>query len=169
MKEQEYIHLFKTESTYARDRKEKYSEPWVSYTLDVEKVNYNKSWYESASDIPLTFDILSDGLVYWKTTNAEFSKTIQYKINDGEWTDITATTGGTSFSVQSGDTVQFKGENAAYSSASTNTYCGFSGTTASFNAKGNIMSLVHGLNYLESDSMAEGRTFSCFFRDFLKH
>ena len=86
----------------------------------------------------LTFEILTGGTINWKTYNSANTKTISYSKNGGAWTDITASTGGTSFNVDAGDTVLFKAENGTYSG---NT---FRDSTSYFNLSGNIMSLLYG-------------------------
>ena len=94
----------------------------------------------------LTFDVKSAGTITWKMTNKTSPKTIQYKLNDGEWTNITSTTGtGAVINVEAGDKVQFRGDNSAY--ATKNNESGvfsinYFGSTAKFNIYGNIKSLV---------------------------
>ena len=92
-------------------------------------------------------------------------KTIKYKKNDGEWTSITSTTGGTQINVTSGDTVQFKGDNLAY--ANMDNGGGwinlFSGTTAEFNVKGNIMSLIDSDDFETLDTLTCAATFTGLF------
>lgn len=115
------------------------------------------------STMPLTFEILSDGVINWKTTNTGFTKTIEYKLNDGSWTSITSSTGGTSISVYSGDTVQFRGDNAAYTSNDKNLYRNSFGLTTQFNIYGNIMSLIDSTNFSSLTTLSSGRTFYQFF------
>ena len=45
-----YLHLFNTVSEYTEARESEYIEPWVSYTLENEEVNFNKSEYEKLLD-----------------------------------------------------------------------------------------------------------------------
>ena len=84
------IKLFETISAYTEARESEYIEPWVSYTLENEEVNYNKSEYEKLLETPLTFETTSDGNIVWKlstnTSDTSNTKTIQYKLNDGDWT-----------------------------------------------------------------------------------
>ena len=150
-----YLHEFDTVNDYNKIRfGEEYEEPWVSLTNENNKVNYNKSEYEKLLETPLTFEILSDGIIVWKASGTSVTKTIEYKKNNGEWTSITSTTGGTSISVVSGDIIQFRGNNDSY----TNSYTGggrsylnnsFSGTTCNFNVYGNILSLISGDDILK--------------------
>ena len=123
--------------------------PNVSYCTEENEVYYNpRTW----ADEYLTFDIVTEGTIVWKTSDSNNVKTISYSINNGEWTDITSSTRGDSFNVSVGDKVRFKGNNTAYG-ASTSSYNTFNGSTASFNVQGNIMSLTNG------DSFANATTF----------
>lgn len=97
----------------------------------------------------LTFNVLSDGTICWNSIGTGQSKTIQYSVNNGPWSSITASSA-TTIPVLTGDTVRFKGSNTSYAKDKSN-YSGFEGGTASFNIEGNIMSLVYGGNF-------EGRT-----------
>ena len=54
---------------------------------------YQEAAVPDFSTKPLTFNILSAGTINWKTSNSAFTKTIDYKLNDGEWTSITSNTG----------------------------------------------------------------------------
>ena len=92
----------------------------------------------------LTFNILSDGTIIWTASNASIAKTIDYKLNNGAWVSITSNTGSSAptINVIKGDKIQFRGNNTAY--ATNSYYNSFSGSTASFEAEGNIMSLIYG-------------------------
>ena len=102
------------------------------------------------SAMPLTFEIISGGTIMWYSQQS--NKVVEYQINDGNWTSITAGTG-TSISVQEGDIVRFKGHNDAYGIPSNDPACttfigsGDTMATAVFNVYGNIMSLIDGDNY----------------------
>ena len=114
-------------------------------------------------DMPLTFDIISGGTVCWKTNSSSGAKTIQYNLNDGGWTDITSTTGGTTIAVNTNDVIQFRGDNAQYSTIEAENK--FSGTTAKFEAKGNIMSLVNSTNFATATTLASAYTFGPLFKN----
>ena len=94
---------------------------------------------------PLTFNVTSSGSINFlhkrAPSNDVGNLTIQYRKNGGTWTSITSSTGGTSFNVSSGDIVEFRGNNATYSTELLS-YTTFSGSTATFSVCGNIMSLV---------------------------
>ena len=159
-----YIHLFETQSEYETERTTNYKEPWVSYTKGTDTVVYNKTMNE----IPLTFEITSDGNIYWKATSTAYTKTIEYKKNDGEWTSITSAKGSSapSISVVSGDTVQFRGDNNSYASGTT--YYGyasntFSSSTCEFKVYGNIMSLINSTGFTNLTTLESTHTFTSLF------
>ena len=112
------------------------------------------------SAIPLTFKILSAGTIMWRQNGGSTSttKTIQYKKNDDAWVSITSSptvSVAPTISVQPGDIVQFKGTNIRYNNGSSQNI--FSGT-CSFNAYGNILSLIYGDNYLNETELPSGNT-----------
>ena len=90
----------------------------------------------------LTFEIISGGTIIWKKNNTNAAdKTIEYKINNGEWISITASsTTGSSLTVSGGDFVEFRGNNNGYGTSDVNA-CKFDGT-AIFNVYGNLDSII---------------------------
>ena len=117
--------------------------------------------------MPLTFEITSDGDIVWKAANTANTITIEYKKNDGAWTEITSSTGGTSISVVSGDTVQFRGDNATYTTTPdyNQFYNSFNGTTSGFIVYGNIMSMINSTNFANITTLESAWTFSYLFSD----
>ena len=159
-----YIHLFETEGGFNTVYNgEGYKEPWVSLTREIERVNYNKSEDEKLLETPLTFEITGDGDIVWKASRTELTKTIEYKKNDGEWTSITSNIDALapSITVAAGDTLQFRGNNTAYGASSYNT---FSGSTAQFKVKGNIMSLIDSTNFGGLTTLESDNTFIYLFK-----
>ena len=110
----------------------------------------------------LTFRVLSNGTIKWNSIGSGQSKTIEYSLNDGSWTPITASTA-TTISVSAGDVVRFKGRNNYYASDKYN-YSGFEGGTATFNVEGNIMSLVYGDNFEGQTAMTGTYNFCSLFK-----
>ena len=117
--------------------------------------------------MPLTFNILSAGTINWTASETDIAKTIDYKLNDGEWTSITSNTGSSAptIEVNSGDKIQFRGNNAQYATGS---YTGmnsnsFSGSTAWFEVEGNIMSLIYGDDFKNNSTISSGCTFTGLF------
>ena len=159
------IHLFNSVAEYKEARKNKYYEPWVSFTTGVGgKVAYNKRGREKLSERPLTFKVISAGTIVWKANNTAYTVSIEYKLNDDEWTTITSNTGASapSISVNESDTIQFRGNNATYSSGGSR-YNSFSGSTAKFKAIGNIMSLIDSENFTTATTLASSNTFNYLF------
>ena len=111
----------------------------------------------------LTFKITSVGNIKWKSSNSALTRTIEYKLNEGNWTSITSSTGGTTIPVAKGYTVQFRGNNDTYSTNRTSIT--FSGTTAGFIAEGNIMSLINSTNFSGLTELTTAYTFVNLFQN----
>ena len=154
----------------------KYYDSLVQYLNDAE-IPEDKSVIGLGSDLktgevalfddqrkkPLTFNIISAGTIVWKAYNTAYTTTIEYSTDNGEnWTGITSTTGGTNISVSAGDKVQFRGDNATYSSGSSR-YNMFSGSTAKFSVEGNIMSLIDSTGFSTTTTLASSYTFYYLF------
>jgi hypothetical protein len=110
----------------------------------------------------LTLQILTDGTVAWNSIGSGMSKTIEYSLNDGSWTPITASSS-TNINVLAGDTVRLRGTNSAYAKDKSN-YSGFEGGTATFNVEGNAMSLVYGDNFINQYTLSSNYTFCSMFK-----
>ncbi len=168
-----YIHQFNSENEYNEYAfSSAYTEPFVATCVPMEEahddklVKYNKTEKEKLLEMPLTFEILSNGNISWKAQNTAYTCTIEYKKNDGEWTSITSATGSSapSISVVAGDILQFRGDNATYSSNSSS-YNTFSDTTCQFNVKGNIMSLINSTDFATITTLQSAYTFMSLFRN----
>ncbi len=164
-----YLHRFTTGAEFnAAYYGDEYKKPWVSYTNETRDVEYNKSKRQELLETPLTFEILSDGNIAWRTNDTAHTVTLEYKKNDNEWVEITSTTGdGATISVVSGDTVQFRGDNTTISYSATQICIinEFYGTTCEFNAKGNIMSILEKDNFRDMDILPEKYVFYNLFRN----
>ena len=112
----------------------------------------------------LTFTILTGGTILWKEFGSGHDDVIQYSVNDGAWTPITATTGGTEISVSANDVVRFKGTNTSYGTDKNN-YAGLNEGTAYFNIEGNIMSLIYGDNFIGNSTLSGTFNFCEFFKN----
>lgn len=113
----------------------------------------------------LCFNIGEDGgNIYWYTTNASFTRTIQYSKNGGAWTNITSTTQGASIPVSAGDKVRFKGSNSTYGGGSDSVYCHFYCDTT-YTLSGYITSLIDPDNYEEVTQLVGGWNFFGMFYD----
>ena len=183
-----YLHLFSTDNQFqSAYTGEDYKEPWVSYTEEPERVDYNKTEEEKMPITPLTFEILSDGVVAW-TFNSTASTSylpwtvwkMHYKKNGGELQELgtefpSTTSNATSYtdtiSVTRGDVIEFIDTcETSRNGAGGDTYCShsFSGTTAQFKVKGNIASTIYGDNFSGKESFpGSGKEYQLygFFKD----
>ena len=140
------------------------------------KSGYTEGWKDGYSSVvpdavdytklPLTFNVLSAGTINWTASDSSVTRTIEYKVNGGEWTSITSNTGETApiINVVEGDKIQFKGSNAQYATNSVLNYNSFSGSTASFEAEGNIMSLIYGDDFKNNLTISSEYAFAGLFK-----
>jgi hypothetical protein len=137
-----------------------------SWTVDSTSgipVGWTVEDYHDYSNDYLTFDIKSSGDIVWKKSGGSNTSTISYSKNDGTWTDITSDTTGVSISVTTGDKVKFKGSNSVYYIPG-NYYNCFGGT-ATFDAYGNIMSLIGGDNFSNLTTLSSDYNFYGLFEN----
>ena len=125
------------------------------YPQDVIETDYSKE--------PLTFKILSYGTINWTTSDSSLTKTIEYKLNDGEWTHITSNTepSASAIVVTRGNKIQFRGNNTAYSDGLS--YNTFGSSTAEFEVEGNIMSLIYGDDFKNKLTISSTCAFASLF------
>ena len=147
---EKHIHLFSTQAEFeAAYNGSEYKEPWLSYTEN-KGIDYNEPNIDYSS-IPFTIEALSSGNITWALSG----KTVQYSKNSGSWQTMTENT---TITVVKGDEVQFKGTNGryAYYDSEEEEYinCNIS-STAQFNVKGNIMSLISGDGFLTAVTISE--------------
>ena len=156
-----YLESFNTHSEY-ESAKSTLDKPNVSYCKMEDEVHFNPI---TPLDEYFTFEIISGGTIVWKASStATTLATISYSLDEGEtWTNITSSTSGTSFNVSDGDKVMFKGDNTSYG-ATTSAYNTFSGSTATFNVRGNIMSLITSQGYSSNETLTNGFTFTGLIR-----
>ena len=174
-----YLHLFENEDDYNAARLNDYKEPWVSATnlgggeaTPPYRVDYNKSEYEKLLETPLTFEIVCGGTLYWYNSgNTGDIKTIEYKLNDGEWTEITSSkdndgSGTTIATVITGDIIKFRGNNDTYCNFYADRYSCFRNTSdCYFYAYGNIMSLINYNNFKTNKKLTRDSTFAWLFNN----
>lgn len=134
--------------------------------VQVEKICLGDAVIWDYSKIPMRFLIKSAGTIRWSHNRTVLDDvgnlTISYKVNDGAWTSITASTGGTAFTVSAGDVVEFRGDNPRYGSLPLS-YNTFSGSTAGFEAFGNTMSLVSSTGWTGLTNLTEQYAFNRLF------
>lgn len=113
------------------------------------------------SQIPLTFEIISGGAIWWKRVGGSSTdaRTIQYSKDDGQtWTSITSTTGdGVAIMVSAGDKVMVKGTNSTYFYSAASNRFGLN-STCKTKVYGNILSLIYGDNYVNETELPSGNT-----------
>ena len=105
----------------------------------------------------------NNNTIYWKVNSGYTSsaKTISVSTDNGAtWTAKTATSGGTAIAtLNTGEKVLLKGENAAYYRNSFDSYDG--GFT--YKVYGNIMSLISGDSFTSATTLSEDYTFAQLF------
>ena len=118
----------------------------------------------------LTFRITSAGTICWKSVGSGYAKTIEYSLNGGEWTSITAASSPTAINVVADDVIRFKGTNTTYAGSKAN-YASFgkdtsgdTSSTAHFVAEGNVMSLIYGDNFIGNTAMTGTYNFCSLFK-----
>ena len=166
----EYIHRFNSETDYANYVNSAYTEPWVSTIYgggSTSSVTVTYNLKELAE--PLTFEIVSGGTLYWYNNgNTGDTKTIEYKLNNGEWTSITSSkdndgSGTTIATVVTGDIIKFRGNNDRYCNQYSSRYNCFKNTSdCYFYAYGNIMSLINYDNF-KTNKKLTGSAFAWLF------
>lgn len=79
-----YIHEFQNNTEFENYYfGQNYIEPHVSLTVDVNRLDYNKSGKALLRGVPLTFDVLTDGTITLNNSGAA-SIYVKYKLNDGD-------------------------------------------------------------------------------------
>ena len=139
--------------------------PYVAYIEDVDRIDWNSKEKVDYTTEYLTFNILSAGTINWTASDSSVTKTIEYKLNNNEWASITSNTGSSAptITVNSGDKLQFRGNNAQYTN-SYSVYNSFSGSTASFEVEGNVMSLIYGDDFKNKLAISSGYALASLFR-----
>ena len=140
--------------------------PYVAYVQDGQYIDWNSKGVDYTS-MPLTFEILSDGVIRWvrSTGDSFYERTIKYSKNGGEWTNITSDRGDSapSISVNTGDVIKFLGDNQGYGFSIG--FTTFSASTCQFNVFGNIMSLINSENYTNLISLTSNKSFNGLFQN----
>ena len=122
--------------------------PYVAYIEDKKRIDWNsKEILVDYATEYLTFNITSTGNINVPTGTT-------YSINGAEWENT-----GTTLTVNSGETIRFKGNNSAYNNNS------FRDSTASFDVEGNIMSLIYGDDFKNNSTISSIFTFAGLFRN----
>ena len=139
---------------------------------EVEKIYLGTSQVYSGGDTPtpsydtqyLTIESTSNNnTIYWRSGYSNAFKTISASTDNGStWTAYTSTNSGSGTTIatlNSGDTIIFKGENAQYNQQ------GIFKSTSSCITYGNVMSLVYGDNFSGQTTLTSGGTFVSLFSE----
>lgn len=159
-----YIKRFDTLSAQTEYLNSADIDTYVGYVDENETVYYDDAIPEPVpfEEQYLTIESLEDNnTIYWySSTNSDY-KTISASTDNGAtWAEYTSTTGGSGTTIatlNSGDTIIFKGTNVQYNTR------GIFHSTSTFNAYGNIMSLVYGDNFSGQTTLTSGNTFNRLF------
>ena len=129
------------------------------------RVDYSTDIEEEMLETPLSFDIVTGGVIILTVSSSAISRTIQYCKNDGPYSSATVTnTAPHTINVVKGDTLRFKGDNNTYSNGSGYFHFGKRTTTAQFNVYGNIMSLITSTAFKDKKNFSAARVFQFMFQ-----
>ncbi len=79
-----YIHEFQNNTEFENYYfGQNYIKPHVSWTVDVDRLDYNKSGKALLRGMPLTFDVLTDGTITLNN-GGSVGIYVKYKLNDGD-------------------------------------------------------------------------------------
>ena len=169
----EYLHLFETQSAHdaAHTRSsESYFEPWTAYTVANKSVSYNLPPYDYSQDY-LTFRALEGGtftLTIPSNVDTTCITSVSYSLDNGEtWTTTENTSSAitiTTPTVQTGDTVLWKGSGSAMGINSTNNKYSYFSSTGNYSASGNIMSLLYGDVFSGESALSVNYAFASLFK-----
>ena len=111
-----YIHLFESNEAYETERASSYREPWTSYTIENDEVNYNKNKHEKMRErmlsTPLTFEAAVNSVtvqLYMYNSNTQANTVAISTDNGTTWTNKTSTLNGVILAtLNKGEKVQVK-------------------------------------------------------------
>ena len=172
-----YLKLFETHTNYETFiNGNDVVKPNVSYCLDVKDVHFNPHTW---ADEYLTFVALEDGTIsfdIWKTMGTDMITSISYSTDNGEtWTTTNNTNNKQAnlqitVNVQTGDKVLWKGDAEQLGFFDEDDYGDYVGSffssTCSFDAMGNVMSLIYGDDFVGETTIENSACFTCLFSDY---
>lgn len=166
---QRFIQSFPTSQDIqsALDNKE-LGKPYVALSREEPSIDWNsKELTPPLSAQPLTFEIISADTISFIINKNSYATgpqlTIEYKLNDNDWSGITNSLEGTIIHVSPGDIVQFRGDNKSYKGGTfvdrQNTQLKVNGL---YKIYGNIASLMSSTNFTSIKEYPD----LCFWRFF---
>lgn len=175
-----YIHLFQTQEEFNQAVDNNFTEPWVSYTKEGDKVDYYKTEYEHKCEQYFTIEAKEDATtVYFRQSQYAYDNnvdqlTVEVSTDGGEtWTEKTAMiavgelSGRFIAELDAGEKVLIRGNNPAYgwdSDGNVMDSCNFWANGPCY-VYGNIMSLIGGDDFARLREVAK-YSFAYFFSDF---
>lgn len=177
-----YIYLFQTKEEFNQAIDNNFTEPWVSYTKENDKVDYYKTEYERKCEQYFTIEASEDEtIVYFRQSSYAANDgldplKVEVSTDNGEtWTEVTAAPAGNNVpgtllaELNSGDKVLIRGKNEAYGFYSSSEgvaieNCNFWADEPCY-VYGNIMSLVGNDNFARLRKVKE-YSFSALFNDY---
>lgn len=168
--EKRYIQTFETgESLQEALDNNELGKPYVAYLEDEQRIDWNSKSVTPPPpgpdyrNMPLTFEILSGGVINWYMQNSYGTgKTIEFSLNDGEWIEITASNF-SAINVNDGDIIRFKGDNLKYGDSNSGLINKFKSNNVVFNIYGNIMSLIDSDGFATATTLQSTYTFNEMF------
>ena len=137
-----------------------------TYTFEKTGVTFTNSNYYPINvnlfnelTTPLTFEAINDNTtISFATSYSPSGRSIQYRINQGTWTDYASSNKPT---INKGDKIQFRGSNASYADNDESHYL-FNPSDSCY-VYGNIMSLVNRENFATAVTLNANYTFCKLF------
>ena len=141
-----YLKLFNTHAEYETfTATTEFVLPNVSHCIQEKDVHYNPWTLEGAY---LTFSVKSGGVIKFSGSTA--GNSLSYSLNNGEWTTANS---GTNITVQSGDTIRWKGTCTPQTDKGIGKFSG--DTNVRYDVYGNSMSLLYGDDFKGQTSLQE--------------
>lgn len=177
-----YIHLFQSTEEFNQAIDNNFTEPWVSYTKENDKVDYYKTEDARKLEKPFTIEATQDGTtIYFRQSSYAVDGgldplKVEVSTDDGKtWTEVTAAPaeddvpGAILAELDEGEKVLIRGRNEAYghyfsSDVFESENCNFYADKPCY-VYGNIMSLIGGDNFAKLRKVKE-YAFAYFFSDY---
>lgn len=143
-----------------------YLEPWVSYTEDIERTDYNKDPKDVYTGKYLTIESgnrMGGNFIFVHTPGTQ-SRTIEYRVNKGEWHQLNSSEVGTGgyVMINPETTIEFRGDNATYGDGN-DKYCMISIGLDDYRIYGNVMSLVSKEGFQTNKTLTGSHNFNGLF------
>lgn len=121
--------------------------PYIALYSNNTKLDFNKTI--NYLSIPLTFEAISSGSLYFYGGSSSTKLTIEYKLNNGSWTSVISSNSGNGTlmaSLSAGDKLYVRGNNSCYY-ISSQMYKIRDDGNLRYNLSGNMMSLINSTSF----------------------